>query len=48
MSRYDPLFGEAFYTDSFHAGISHEDLLKTISCKTVFMKAKTEVGRTGS
>lgn len=47
MSRYDPLFGEAFYTDSFHAGISHEDLLKTISCKTVFMKAKTEVGQDG-
>ncbi len=47
MNRYDPLFGEAFYTDSFHAGIPHEELLKNISCRTVFMKAKTNVNEDG-
>jgi len=47
MNRYDPLFGEAFYTDSFHAGIPHEELLKSITCKTIFMKAKTDVSEDG-
>lgn len=47
MSRYDPLFGEAFYTDSFHSGIPHEELLKNIKCRTVFMKAKTDVSKDG-
>lgn len=47
MSRYDPLFGEAFYNDTFHAGIPHEEILKAISCRTLFMKAKTEIGQDG-
>lgn len=42
MNNYDPLFGEAFFNDSFHNGISHEDLLKGIRCRTVFMKARTD------
>lgn len=48
MNRYDPRFGEAFYEDSFHAGILHEDLLRGIRCRTLFLKAKTQVGETGS
>lgn len=47
MNHYDPLFGEAFYTDSFHCGILHEDILKKISCKTVFMKARTNISPDG-
>ena len=47
MNQYDPRFGETFYDDSFHSGISHEELLKKISCKTVFMKAKTEMNDDG-
>lgn len=47
MNNYDPLFGEAFYDDSFHAGIPHEELLKKIACRTVLMKAKTETGEDG-
>lgn len=47
MNRYDPLFGEAFYTDSFHAGIPHEALLKNITCRTIFLKAKTTVSEDG-
>lgn len=47
MNHYDPLFGEAFYTDSFHCGIIHEDILRKISCKTIFMKAKTNINSDG-
>lgn len=47
MNRYDPRFGEAFYTDSFHAGIPHEELLRNIHCRTMFMKAKADVSSDG-
>lgn len=45
MNNYDPLFGESFYNDSFHCGILHEDILKNIRCRTVFMKAQTSIGK---
>lgn len=47
MNKYDPLFGEAFYNDSFHNGIPHEDILKNIKCKTLFIKAQTETNKDG-
>lgn len=47
MNAYDPRFGEAFYTDRFHAGIAHEDLLRGIRCPTLFLKARTEIGQDG-
>ncbi len=47
MNQYDPRFGEAFYNDSFHQGILHEDILKKIKCTTVFMKAKTNISDDG-
>ena len=47
MNNYDPQFGGAFYDDSFHSGIPHQELLSKIRCKTVFMKAKTETGNDG-
>lgn len=47
MNNYDPRFGEAFYTDMFHAGIDHENLLRGIHCKTLFLKAKTAIGQDG-
>ncbi len=47
MNRYDPKFGEAFYDDSFHHGIAHEEMLCRIKCKTVFLKAKTEINPEG-
>ena len=47
MNQYDPRFGEAFYDDSFHCGIPHEEMLQKIQCKTVFMKAKTETSDGG-
>ena len=42
MNQYDPRFGEAFYSDSFHCGLPHGETLRKIKSKTVFMKAKTE------
>lgn len=47
MNNYDPAFGTAFYDDSFHSGIPHEDILKKIKCRTVFMKAKTNFSDDG-
>lgn len=47
MNKYDPLFGESFFNDSFHNGIPHKDILKNIKCKTVFMKAKTDISTDG-
>ena len=47
MNQYDPRFGDAFYSDSFHCGIPHEEILQKIRCGTVFMKAKTETGGDG-
>ena len=47
MNHYDPMFGEGFYNDSFHSGILHEDILKNITCDTVFLKAKTETNENG-
>ena len=47
MNEYDPEFGEAFYTDSFHAHIDYEKLLQKIACPTLFLKAKTNIGENG-
>ena len=47
MQYYDPRFGKAFYDDSFHCGIPHEEILKKIQCDTVVLKAKTETGDEG-
>lgn len=47
MNNYDPLFGEAFFNDHFHCEIPHENILREINCKTVFMKAKTDISEDG-
>ena len=47
MNDYDPRFGEAFYTDSFHEGVDYEEILRNIKCRTLFMKAKIEQGEDG-
>lgn len=47
MNDYDPYFGEAFYNDSFHAGIDYEILLANISCRTLLLKARTMIGADG-
>lgn len=47
MNNYDPLFGETFYNDSFHCGILHDSILENIQCKTLFMKAQTNISEDG-
>lgn len=39
MNNYALLFGETFMGGSFHCGMPHEDILRNIKCRTVFMKA---------
>lgn len=47
MNNYDPMFGTKFFDDSFHSGIPHEDILKKIKCRTIFMKAQTNFSDDG-
>ena len=47
LQHYDPLFGEAFYNDSFNDNIDYNELLAKIKCKTLFMKANTTIGEDG-
>lgn len=47
MDDYDPRFGEAFYDDSWMAGIDQQAMLQEISCPTVYVKAKTRYGDDG-
>ncbi len=41
MQRYDPRFGETFYTGSFHAGIDHADLLRGISLQDAIPESQS-------
>ncbi len=47
MDDYDPRFGEAFYNDSWMAGVDQEALLRKIACPVVFLKALTNYGKDG-
>ncbi|MEE1219517.1 MAG: alpha/beta hydrolase [Ruminococcus sp.] len=47
LQYYDPLFGEAFYNDSFNNNVDYNKLLSKIKCKTLFMKANTTIGEDG-
>lgn len=44
MDDYDPRFGEAFYDGSWMAGIDQEEILRSIECPTVYLKASTNYG----
>lgn len=48
MHEYDPCFGESFYSDTFHKGVLHREILEGISCKTLLMKAKTNFDNQGT
>jgi hypothetical protein len=47
LDDYDPAFGDAFYDGSWMAGVSQQDMLRSISCPTVYLKAKTSYGKDG-
>lgn len=38
--QYDLLFGEAFYNDTWFAGLDEDTVLKSIQCPTVYLHAK--------
>ena len=47
MEQYDPYFGENFYNDTFNCNIDYSKLLSEINCKTLFMKANTNIADDG-
>ncbi|WKY45374.1 alpha/beta hydrolase [Eubacteriaceae bacterium ES2] len=47
MNQYDPYFGLSFYNDTFHANLSHQEMLSKINCRTIIMKAQTSYNAEG-
>lgn len=45
--KFDCLFSESFYTGKWFDGVNHEEILKSVQCPTVYLKAKTKYGRDG-
>ncbi|MDD3334566.1 MAG: alpha/beta hydrolase [Eubacteriales bacterium] len=39
-NRYDLLFGEAFYDDSWFSGLNEDAMLQAVQCPTVYLHAK--------
>lgn len=47
MDDYDPRFGNAFYLGTWMDGIDQENLLRSVTCPVVYLKAKTSYGDDG-
>ena len=47
MNQFDKLFSESFYTGEWFEGVTQEDILKSVKCPTVYLKAKTRYGKDG-
>lgn len=47
MDDFDPAFGNAFYTGSWFESIDQEQLLRSIPCPTIYLKAETNYGDDG-
>lgn len=47
MNDFDPAFGNAFYTGSWFSGIDQAELLESIKCPVIYLKAKTNYGDDG-
>lgn len=47
MDKFDKLFSETFYTGKWFDGVNQEDILKSVECPTVYLKAKTKYGKDG-
>lgn len=47
LDKYDPAFGNAFYSGTWMAGIDQEALLAKIQCPAVYLKANTQYGKDG-
>lgn len=47
MDDYDPAFGNAFYDGSWMEGIDQQELLQSIRCPVIYLKANTRFGKDG-
>jgi pimeloyl-ACP methyl ester carboxylesterase len=47
ISKYDPHFGDAFYTGTWNAGFNHAEALKKIKCPVLLLQANYEVTTQG-
>lgn len=47
MDKFDFLFSESFYTGEWFYGVTQEEILKSVDCPTVYLKAKTQYGKDG-
>ena len=47
MDNYDPHFGNSFYDGSWMDNINQEDLLRSIECPVIYLKANTQYGKDG-
>ncbi len=47
MDDYDPQFGNAFYEGSWMKNVDQENMLKTIKCPVIYLKANTQYGKDG-
>lgn len=45
MDNYDPRFGDAFYDGSWMKDIDQENILKSIKCPVIYLKADTQYGK---
>ncbi len=47
MNKFDKLFAESFYTGEWFEGVTQEEILKSVKCQVVYLKAKTRYGKDG-
>lgn len=47
MDKFDYQFSESFYTGEWFENVKQDDILKSIQCPVVYLKAKTKYGKDG-
>jgi pimeloyl-ACP methyl ester carboxylesterase len=47
MDNYDPQFGNAFYDGSWMKGVVQDNMLESIECPVIYLKANTQYGKDG-
>lgn len=47
MDDFDPEFGNTFYSGSWFEGVDQTEILKSINCPTIYLKAETNYGEDG-
>lgn len=47
INQFDDAFSESFYTGEWFEGVNQEEILRSIICPVVYLKAKTKYGKDG-